>query len=132
MNKCFENTKNSNFRLNKYIEFIEFDVFIEILDMFIETFDIFIEIINVFIETIDVYIANLNKIKITTKNDNNISFKKKKEKICVNFDYSITLRNRQFIKKQLNKKMKIQQLIFLLSMKKINNKLIKINDFVKI
>ena len=58
MNKCFENAKNPNLRLNKYIEFIEFDMFIETLDVFIETPNVFIEITDIFTETADIYTAN--------------------------------------------------------------------------
>ena len=42
----------------------------------------------------------------------------------------ITLKNRKFIKQQLNENIKIQQLTSLLLIRKINNKLIKISDFV--
>ena len=40
--------KNSDFRLNEYIEFIKFDVFIETPGVFIEMVDVFTEMIGVF------------------------------------------------------------------------------------
>ena len=48
----------------------------------------------------------------------------------MNFECFVTLNDRKFMKLQLNNEMKIEQLFSSLSMKKINDKLIKINDFV--
>ena len=62
--------------------------------------------------------------------DNEIIFVIAEKNVCINIDCSIMLKNRKFIKQQLNENIKAQQLISLLLIRKINNKLIKINNFV--
>ena len=60
-------------------------------------------------------------------NVNNDKSKTKKTNICFNFEYSLTLKNYNFIKKQSNK-IKIRKLISLILMREI--KKIKINEYV--
>ena len=55
-----------------------------------------------------------------------------KQKICFDFECLVTLTNRAFMKNQLDDDIKIQQLILSLLVREIENKLIKINDFVVI
>ena len=62
--------------------------------------------------------------------DDEIIFVITKKNVFIDIDCSITLKNRKFIKQQLNENIKIQQLISSLSIRKINDKLIKINNFV--
>ena len=52
-----------------------------------------------------------------------------KKKICIDFEYFVTLKNRDFIKQQL-KKINIRKLILSLLIRNINNKIIKINEYV--
>ena len=70
----------------------------------------------------------INKIKFFVNNE--IIFVITKKNVYIDIDCSITLKNKKFIKQQLNKNIKIQQLILSLLIRKINNKLIKINDFI--
>lgn len=71
-------------------------------------------------------------MKISTKNFDDIVFDKSKMNVCIDFDCLFIIKMRNFIKQQLNDDIKIQKSVSLISIRKVNNKLIKINDFVLI
>ena len=60
--------------------------------------------------------------------DNNKS-NTKKEIICFDFEYSLTLNDCDFIKKQFNE-IKIRKLIFSILVRNVNEKIIKIDEYV--
>ena len=70
------------------------------------------------------------KMKISAKNIDDIVFDKSKMNVCIDFDCFLIVKRRFFMKKQLNDDMKIQQLALSMSIREINDKLIKISDFV--
>ena len=69
------------------------------------------------------------KLKLTT---NSIISKLiiDEQKICFDFEYFVTLTNHVFMKNQFDNDMRIQQLISSLFVREINDKVMKINDFV--
>ena len=69
-------------------------------------------------------------MRISTKNIDDVVFDKSKMNICIDFDCSLIMKMRSFMKQQLNNDMKVQQLISSISIRKISDKLIKISDFV--